>query len=60
MDRWGNTSAKLDRPFKYIKAGMSNWQPAGRMRLFCLFCVAQIGIFIMEQFNQLAYFFYLS
>jgi len=43
---------------KYYRAGMSNWRPAG----LCSFCAARIGIFIMQQFNYLAYFlnFYLS
>ncbi len=39
------------------RPGMSNWRPAGRMRPLCLFCVARIGILLMQQLNKLAYFF---
>ncbi len=42
----------------YHRAGMLNWWPSGRMQPLCLFCAAQIGIFIMQEFNYLAYFLY--
>jgi len=40
---------------QWFRPGMSNWRPAGRMRPLCLFCVARIDNFIMQQFNNIVF-----
>jgi len=51
-----NTQQELTNNFYTLHSmpGMSKW------RTLCLFCVARLRIFIMQQFNNLDYFLYFS